>query len=164
MAETASHYGSETDFIINFSKFFKISQSFSLLETYVSEFKYRGTSYGNRELSHSPSHKYTLGISYDFSKYIHGLKLDMQSSYISKFYFEEQNDEQSNPYNLIDISLKYKYNNLTATLWSKNIRNEKYATRGYKFVLDPISEKGKSYKSFGNPRSIGITLSFNIED
>ena len=163
-AETAYHYGTEADFIINFSKFFKISQSFSLLETYVSKFKYRGTSYGNRELSHSPNHKYTLGIYYDFSKYINGLKIDIQSSYISNFYFEEQNDEQSNSYNLIDISLEYKYKNLTAALWSKNITNEKYAIRGYKFVLDPISEEGKSYKSFGNLRTTGITLSFNIED
>ena len=87
----------------------------------------------------------------------------MDSNFIGAFYFEEQNDEQSDSYNLTDISLKYKYNNFIVSLWSKNITNEKYPIRGYSFVLDPTYTI-KSYQSFGNPRTTGITLSFNIED
>ena len=162
-AEFAYHYGFEADFIINFSKFLTISKSLSFLETYVSEFEYRNTIYGNRELAHSPNQKYTFGLSYDFSKYITGLKLNIQSNYITEFYFEEQNNVKSEPYNLIDLSIQYKYKNITLSLWSKNITNEKYPIRGYSFVLDPTYII-KSYKSFGNPRSTGITLTFNIDD
>jgi len=162
-AEFAYHYGFETDFIMNFSEFFTISKSFSFLKTYVSEFEYRGTAYGNRELSHSPNQKYTIGILYNFSKYITGLKLNIESNYIGEFYFEEQNNVKSTPYNLIDISIQYNYKNIVLSLWSKNITNEKYPIRGYSFALDPTYTI-KSYKSFGNPRAIGITLSFNIEN
>ncbi|SVE51808.1 uncharacterized protein METZ01_LOCUS504662, partial [marine metagenome] len=148
---------------INFSKFLTISKSISFLETYVSEFEYRNTIYGNREVSHSPNQKYSIGFLYDFSKYIKGLKINIESNYIGAFYFEEQNNIKSNPYNLIDLSIQYNYKNIIFSLWSKNITNEKYPVRGYSFVLDPTYTI-KSYQSFGNPRTTGITLSFNIED
>jgi hypothetical protein len=80
---------------------------------------------GNRELSHSPNQKYSIGFLYDFSKHIKGLKLNIESNYIGEFYFEEQNNIKSNPYNLIDISIKYNYKNIIFSLWSKNITNEK---------------------------------------
>ena len=60
-------------------------------------------------------------------------------------------------------SANLNYKNIIFSLWSKNITNEKYPVRGYSFVLYPTYTI-KSYKSFGNPRTIGITLSFNIED
>ena len=168
-ADFAFHYGLETDFVINISQFLTILQSSSLLKTYVSKFDYliddnNDNIYGNRELSHSPIQKHSIAFLYDFSKYIKGFKMNIESNYIGDFYFEEQNNIKSNPYNLIDLSIQYNYKNIIFSIWSKNITNEKYPIRGYRFILDPISEEPRSYKSFGNPRTIGITLSFNIED
>ena len=75
--------------------------------------------------------------------------------------FEEQNNIKSEPYNLIDISLNYKVDNIQLSLWSKNITDEKYAIRGYQFVLDPTYEV-RDFQTFGDPMSIGITLDYNL--
>ena len=160
-ADFAFHYGLETYVTIKISDFLILSQSISLLNTYVSKFEYLSTSYGNRELSHAPNKQYSFGLIYDFSKYIDGLKLNIETNYIGNFYFEEQNNARSNPYKLIDVSLKYKFQNIQISLWGKNINNEKYAIRSYTFGLEPTGLI-KNYKSFGDPRTLGITLAFNL--
>ena len=95
------------------------------------------------------------------SKKIKGLILNISSNFVGKFYFEEQNNIESNPYNLIDISANYNIDNITISLWSKNITNTKYAIRGYQFVLDPTYQL-KDFQTFGNPRTFGVTLNYNI--
>ena len=162
-AKSAYHYGMEIAITARLSKFLTLSQSISILKTLVSGFEYQNNLYGDRELSHSPNQKYTSTLSYDFSKYITGLSLNAESNYVGEFYFEEQNNIKSKPYNLINMSLKYNYKNSTISLWVKNITNKKYAIRGYSFVLDPTYTI-KSYQSFGDLRSIGITVNFNIKN
>ena len=110
---------------------------------------------------HITNNKYGFSLIYDLSERIKGLNLNINSNYIGYFYFEEQNDVISNPYNLIDISFNYKVSNIELSLWSKNVTNTKYSIRGYQFVLDPTYEV-KDYQSFGDPRSIGITLDYNM--
>ena len=87
--------------------------------------------------------------------------LEVESNYIGSFYFEEQNNEKSNSYKLLNASVKYIFNNFEVSLWSKNIKNIKYPIRGYTFALDPSYEV-KSYQSFGEPRITGITLNFKF--
>ena len=115
-------------------------------------------SYGNRELAHAPRYKYNLNIEYLIKE---NLNFNIGTNYISSFYFEEQNNEKSNSYNLINTSIEYSYKKIEISIWAKNITNKKYAIRGYKFLLDP-SYTIKSYQSFGEPKSIGVTLNFKI--
>ena len=157
-ADMAYHYGLEINLSIHLTKNILFSQSFSNLNTYVSEFEYRGTTNGNREIAHSPNNQYNIGITNHISD---NLLFDMQSSYISSFFYEEQNNEKSNSYKLLNASIKYRYNNFEISIWSKNIENSKYPIRGYTFVLDPSYEI-KSYQSFGEPRITGVTLNFTF--
>ena len=160
-ADYGYNYGFELDMNFQASNDIMFNLYISHLNTYVSKFDYLGTSYGNRLLSHSPQHKYGFNLNYDMSKTIQGLSLNMSSNFVGSFYFEEQNSVKSNPYNLIDISLNYNIDNIGISVWSKNITNTKYAIRGYQFVLDPTYIL-KNFQSFGDPKTIGITLDFNI--
>ncbi len=160
-AKHGYNYGFELNINLKISNEILVNSYLSYLNTYVSQFNYLGTSYGNRELAHSPKHKYGLNIEYDMSKKIKGLILNISSNFVGKFYFEEQNNIESNPYNLIDISANYNIDNITISLWSKNITNTKYAIRGYQFVLDPTYQL-KDFQTFGNPRTFGVTLNYNI--
>ena len=157
-ATRAYHYGLELNINNQITKNISLNQSFSNLSTYVSEFQYRGSSYGNRTLAHSPNNKYSIQLSNNISD---NLILDIDLNYISSFYFEEQNNEKSDSYNIANISLKYIYKSLEITIWSKNLNNTKYPIRGYTFVLDPTYSVN-SYQSFGEPRTLGITLNFKI--
>ena len=153
-ANSAYHYGLEIRLSNYLSEKIILSQSLSSLNTYVSTFKYRGLTYGNREVAHAPKNKYNITITnYIFKNLI----FEIESNYIDSFYYEEQNNEKSKSYNLINMSIRYTYKNYEISFWSRNIQNIKYPIRGYKFALDPTYEV-KSYQSFGEPRITGITL------
>ena len=68
----------------------------------------------------------------------------------------------SNNRDLIDIAYNLKYKNIELTLFTKNIGDEKYEVRGYTFGLEPPNYEIKNYKSYGQPRSIGINLTYSI--
>ena len=160
-AKNGYNYGFELNSNIIISKSLSLSSYFSYLKTYVSEFSYLGTFYGQRSLAHTPQKKYGFSLNQDLSKYIDNLNFKLSSNYVGSFYFEEQNNIKSDPYNLIDISLNYKIGNIQLSLWSKNLTDKKYAIRGYQFVLDPTYEV-RDFQTFGDPMSIGITLDYNL--
>ena len=160
-AKHGYNYGFELNINLKVSNEILLNSYFSYLNTYVSKFDYLGTSYGNRELAHSPQHKYGFNLDYDMSKKIKGLILNISSNFIGKYYFEEQNNIESSSYNLIDISANYSIDNIGISLWSKNITNTKYAIRGYQFVLDPTYTL-KDFQTFGDPRTFGVTLNYKI--
>ena len=81
---------------------------------------------------------------------------------MDKFYFDDQYDYMSNRRDLIDISYNLKYKNIEITLFAKNITDNKYEVRGFTFGLEPPSYEIKNYKSYGQPRSIGINLTYSI--
>ena len=51
---------------------------------------------------------------------------------------------------------------LDVSLWSKNIFNAKYTTRGFFFGLEPPNYEDKLYLSYGEPFTIGITLNYKF--
>ena len=103
----------------------------------------------------------TIMVTVLFAFQEHTVALNMNSNFVGSFYFEEQNDIKSTPYNLVDLSINYNIDNIEISLWTKNITDKKYEIRGYTFALDPTFIS-KSYQSFGNPKTVGITLDFNI--
>ena len=157
-ANKAYHYGLEISINRQLTKNIRLKQSFSNLNTYVSKFEYRGSVYGNRELAHAPNFKYNIEL---INKIFDNLIMEITSSHVGSFYFEEQNDEKSESYNLLNVAVKYIYKNFEIGFWSRNIANKKYAVRGYTFVLDP-SYIVKNYQTFGEPKTIGITLSYKL--
>ena len=157
-ANKAYHYGLEISFDKQLTQNIILKQSLSNLNTYVSKFEYRGSIYGDRELAHAPKFKYNIEL---VTNFFDNFIIEVASNHVSSFYFEEQNDEKSESYNLLSSSIKYTYKKIEIALWGRNITNEKYATRGYTFVLDP-SYIVKSYKSFGEPRTTGITFSYKL--
>ena len=75
--------------------------------------------------------------------------------------FDDLNNHRSKAYYLTNVSIQNNFDNFDISLWCKNLFNKKYGIRGYTFMLDP-SGMSKDYKSFGNPRSIGLTVSYSM--
>ena len=111
-----------------------------------------------REAAHAPS--YTL--SWGFTKYHKNINYGLSVESKNKFYFSDSHNEESEPYSIANIHFDYRLNsNAEISLWSKNIFNKKYATRGFYFGLEPPSYENKLYLSYGDPFTIGITLKYN---
>ena len=85
------------------------------------------------------------------------LSKSLKSLFIGEFYFDDQNDHKSKPYNIFNASIGYKKDNIEINLWGKNIFNTNYAIRGYTFALDPTYEV-RDWKSYGNKRTIGFSI------
>ena len=56
----------------------------------------------------------------------------------------------------------YMMNRFIISLWGKNITDERFAVRGFYFGLEPPSYENKLYLSYGNPKEIGIKLSYQF--
>ena len=96
-----------------------------------------------------------------------GNKKFLDANYKDEFYFDEQNDHKSNSYSLLNASLVYSKDNFSLSLWGKNLSDEKYAIRGYSFVLLPSTTTGytdtkSDYRSYGAKKSLGITFKYSF--
>ena len=83
--------------------FFKASVG--LLKTYISDFIYNDTNYGDREQAHAPSYTYSLSIDY---KLFNNIMYNVSFSGMDSFYFDDQNNHISSKRNLVDMSIEYK--------------------------------------------------------
>ena len=81
---------------------------------------------------------------------------------MEKYYFSDSHDQMSNPYSLLNLDLGYQKNNVTISIWGKNITDERYAVRGFYFGLEPPNYEDNLYLSYGNPKEIGIKVSYQF--
>ena len=49
-------------------------------------------------------------------------------------------------------------------LWGRNLLDERYGVRGFYFGLEPPGYADKLYKTYGDPRQIGVRLTTQFGD
>ena len=163
-------YGFESNLSYELSERLIFYGAINFLENYLGIFYFDengdGTveKFGDRTGSHSPKLSLSYGTQINFTS---NLSLNLDSNYKNEFYFDEQNNHKANPYTLINSSLIYNKDNISISFWGKNLTNEKYAIRGYSFVLDPYTsseytQNKSDYKSYGEKKSLGITLQYSF--
>ena len=106
----------------------------------------------------------SAGLEYTLNS---GLYFKIDHSYMSSFYFDDQNDIKSDPHQIINSTVGLKRNGFHLSVWLKNMLDAKHITRGYYFALEPTPGESpyffaKSYKSFSNPFNMGINLSYSF--
>jgi iron complex outermembrane receptor protein len=75
------------------------------------------------------------------------------------FFHSDSHDQKSDAYQLFHGRLGYKRGAHTFTLWGRNLLDERYTTRGFFFGLAPPNYADTLYKSYGDPRQLGLSLS-----
>lgn len=153
------NYGIELDIKHNLNNAFSIHSSLGYLNTYISNFTYLDATYGRREQAHSPKYNYNISINYKLDE---NISVDLSFNGMGEFFFDDQYDYKSKPRDLVDLSLTSENDNFSITLWSKNLTDEKYAVRGYTFALKPPEYLVENFKSYGAPKTIGITIGYSI--
>ena len=163
-ASNGYNYGLNLDFKIiptnNFESYFNLG----LLKTKINNYSYMidessSIYFKKREAAHAPS--YT--VSWGFTKYYQNFNFGFNVEAKDKFYFSDSHNQESEPYSTANIHCDYKLNsNTKISLWSKNIFNKKYTTRGFYFGLEPPLYENKLYISYGEPFTIGLTLNYSF--
>ena len=80
------------------------------------------------------------------------------------FYFSDSHDQKSEAYQLLNGSVGYAADTWRVSLWARNLLDERYATRGFFFGLEPPNYEDTLYVTYGDPRQIGLTLTTTLFD
>ena len=155
--------GIEWEYSQMFFSSFKTNASIGYLKTWVDKFSYitsDGEQYGgDREAAMAPRLTGSIGLNFNNDS---GLFISILSSYKSAYYFSDSHDKKSEPYSLLNLTIGKILSNKIIKIWLNNVFDERYAVRGYYFGLIPPDYPDQLWKSYGDPRQIGITLDYNF--
>jgi hypothetical protein len=115
----------------------------------------------DRAPAQSPKYQYNIGINYMFAD-VFTAKVNLLGK--DGYYFSNRHNEQAEAYTLINASVEYMFNEMTLTLWGKNLTDESYQTRGFgSFGNNPGNGyKTELYTQQGDPRTFGLTFSYDF--
>jgi outer membrane receptor protein involved in Fe transport len=151
--DKATNYGLEGQLDWQVNDQWKTFANLGLLNTTVKGSSSSGAfTIDGRQQPHAPNYQFLLGGQYRN----HGYVARLEYTGMDAFYFSNSNNARSKPYQIVNARVGYEAKNWDATLWVKNLTDERYATRGFFFGNDP-TWTNKKYIRLGDPRSFGIT-------
>ena len=159
--------GIEVEHNHNISQFLLIKSTFSTLNTWLNRFSYPNSDLdgniiigygGNRESAMAPKIMSSISINYEIDDFY----FSTITSYKSEYYFSDSHDQKSEPYFLTDFILGKSFKPINIKFWVRNLFDVRYAVRGFYFGLIPPNYPNQLWKSFGDPRSYGITIDLKL--
>jgi outer membrane receptor protein involved in Fe transport len=112
-----------------------------------------------RAFSVAPAWQYSVGTRIDFGR---GFFSRIEETGRDAFYFDDSNNQRSNPYNLFNATVGYEKGGWKVLIWSRNLFNQSYAVRGFFFGNEPPNYENKLYVQQGDPRTFGATVSYSF--
>ena len=161
-ATSGENNGFEFENTFKIFKKLNLSTSIGYLNTHIAEFSYQISENdsiskgGGREAAMSPN---TASLGLSFKPRI-DILINFNVSYKGEYYFSDSFNEKSAEYSILNFSIGKKFNNFKLTFWGNNILNENYATRGFYFGLIPPDYPEQLFKSYGDPRQLGIKIDY----
>ena len=161
-ATSGENNGFEFENTFKIFKKLNLSTSIGYLNTHIAEFTYQISENdsiskgGGREAAMSPN---TASLGLSFKPRI-DILINFNVSYKGEYYFSDSFNEKSAEYSILNFSIGKKFNNFKLTFWGNNILNEKYATRAFYFGLIPPDYPEQLFKSYGDPRQLGIKIDY----
>jgi len=156
--------GFEWENMLNVSSNFSMDASLGYLKTWVDKFIYLAsegveTSGGDREAAMSPIITGSLRLNYSNDSGIFG---SVRSSYKSGYFYSDSHNEKAKPYTLINLVLGKTFGKTTAKIWIRNAFDVRFSTRGFYFGLIPPNYPDQLWKSYGDPREIGVSMDYKF--
>ena len=120
-----------------------------------------GRDLDGRAQAHAPDYQFAAGLSY---RPLPALLIDLQFEGRDAFYFSDRHDARSDAFGLVNLRLAWQARDWELSLWSRNLLDEDYFTRGFgSFGNDP--RKGyivEEYRQFGEPRQLGASVEYRF--
>ena len=133
--------------------------SLGYLKTYVDPYTFETDkgpeTRGDRAAAHAPEYTFSLGGEY---RHRSGLGGRWEVVGMDQFFFSDSHDQVSEPYRLVNGHISYHWDAWSMQLWGRNLLDQRYAVRGFFFRLEPPNYDKKLYKSYGDPRQVGVRL------
>lgn len=161
-AARGRNYGIEADFDWLLNRDIRLFGAVGLLRAVFDEYDnpdIASNDIEGRRQAHAPNYQFTLGGEYYFAP---GWTFRTNMEGKDDFYFSNSHNSKSGSYVIYNASLEYQKANWKFTLWGRNLFDKDYYTRGFFFGNDPrIGYANRTYKQFGDPRVVGLTVSYD---
>jgi len=156
--------GFEWEHILDISPNMDCDASLGYLKTWVDKFIYFAsegvkTSGGDREAAMSPIITGSIRLNYSNDSGIFG---SVRTSYKSGYFYSDSHNEKAEPYTLTNLALGKSFGKTTAKIWIRNAFDERFTTRGFYFGLIPPNYPDQLWKSYGDPRQIGVSMDYKF--
>jgi len=163
-AAKGSYYGLETEMNYRPSDNLHLFANVGLLKAKFDDYTDPNPSsvdMDGRTPAQSPSYQYSIGGDILITDEL-TFKANVEGK--NAYYFSNRHNEKSDAYNLLNTSLEYTKNEITATLWVRNVTDEEYQTRGFgSFGNNPANGYATElYTQQGSPRTMGVTVSYDF--
>lgn len=165
-AAESDYYGLEAQVDWLMIPEFRLLSSLGLLKTSFIDYTYvdpndttNTINLNGRDQAHAPNYQFSVGGEYYMTDHW-TLAANVEGK--DAFYFSDSHNEKSKAYALVNSSLTYNRKHWTVIVWGKNLNDEKYATRGYYFGIDPrTGYTADLYTQQGAPRTYGVTVAYD---
>ena len=137
-----------------------ISGSLSLQDTRYLGYIADGLDLRGRGQAFAPEWQYALSTAYEHPT---GAFVRVDVSAEAGFYFSASHDQRAARRQLVNLRAGWRGAHWTASLWARNLLNERYAVDGFYFGDEPPDFPTKLYLQNGDPRQVGATLSYELD-
>jgi iron complex outermembrane recepter protein len=110
-----------------------------------------------RDQAHAPNYQFNIGTSIEL---IDAVTLTVEVDGKDEFYFSNSHNDKSDRYELLHLSLAYQLDNVSVSLWGRNLTDEDYETRG--FYFNNAGRGPEGYHQLGEPRVFGVSGSYSF--
>lgn len=114
----------------------------------------------SRDQAHAPNYQINAGFDWEIINNLNWtVELDSKDGYFYSF----THDQKSEKITLLHTNISWKLDQLTVSIYARNLADKEYANRGFYFGNDPRDDyAAKLYKQKGEPRLVGINLRYDF--
>ncbi len=164
------NYGLEIEAQWQLDPRWRLSGSAGLLRTRYLGFQLAGLAIpGQPPLTYSPDGRaqayapgYQLSVALEY-RHPAGWFVRTDWWAVDGFYFSASHNQVARAYELLNLRAGYQHDSWTASVWVRNLFNQRYAVNGFYFGDEPPDFSTKLYLQNGNPRQIGLTISYDLD-
>ena len=114
-----------------------------------------GTQLAGRRQAHAPGYSVNLGAAY---RSANGAFVRVDAIARDDFFFDVSHGQKSSDYQLVNLRVGIERDRWQASLWARNLFDERYAVRGFFFGNEPPDFPNALFLRLGDPRQLGVTI------
>ena len=154
--DDATHLGAEAELQWQLSEDWRIDAGIGFLDAERDSYKDPEGFVPERKLSNAPSFNYNLRLNYNADSGIFGsIALAGRDAYFESNSHIQKRDAVA----IVNASAGYQFESWRVSVWSKNLFDEKYASRAFYF---DNGEGDRRYEALADPVQIGTTISYQF--
>ncbi len=160
-AADGENFGLESQASYRLGSHWVLSGSAALLHTrYLGvSGEFAGLGIDGRAQPFAPDYQASAGLEYQTTA---GWFARLDSHALGSFYYYTSDAQSSRSYHLENLRVGFRHGAWSASLWVRNLFDERYAQQGFFFGLIPPNFPNQSFLQLGDPRQIGVTLDCDL--